>query len=109
EVLTRGYNQTSEKFTNSQGASQVLYSRGYASRRDSKGLTRLTLEESLASLSPVFPLVVIAPAVLNPNSSVRMVGTESLNGRTTYHIQISLNAPDQNFAAIAALSAKDVW
>lgn len=77
EILTRGSDQTSEKITNVGGTSQVVYSRGYASRGDSNGVTRLTLERSLSSDSPAFPIAVLAPAVLDANSTVQFVGTDS--------------------------------
>jgi hypothetical protein len=109
EILTRGYDQTSEKITNSGGTTQSVYSRGYASQKDQNGVARFTLEKSLASDSAAFPLVVIAPAVLDPNSTVQFIATESLNGTATNHIRVCLSSPDQNFADILPLGTKDVW
>jgi len=109
EVLTRGADQTSEKLTNSGGTTQVVYSRGYGFQKDVKGISRFTLEKSLASNSVVFPMVVIATAVLNPNSSVQFVGLESVNGKGVNHIRICPSSPDQNFTNITSFGTKDVW
>jgi hypothetical protein len=109
EILTRSYDQTSEKTTNSGGANQVAYSRGYASQKDQNGVTRYTLEKSLASNSVAFPVLVIAPAVLDPNSTAQFVATESLNGNMANHIRICPSTPDQNFSDIISMGTKDVW
>jgi hypothetical protein len=109
EILTRGAGQTSEKLTNSGGTTQVVYSRGYGSQKDVNGVSRFTLEKSLASNSAVFPMVVIATAVLNPNSSVQFVGLEWVNGKAVNHIRICPSSPDQNFTNIISLGTKDVW
>jgi hypothetical protein len=110
EVLTRGSDQTSEKITNVSGTVQTIYSRGYAAQRDQNGIvTSFGLEKSLASNSVVFPLAVIAPAVLEPNSTVQFVATESLNGKAANHIRIGPSTPDQNFTGIISLGTKNVW
>jgi hypothetical protein len=109
EILTRGTDQTAEKITNASGTVQTVYSRGYAAQRDQNGVARFTLEKSLASNSVVFPLAVIAPAVLDPNSTVQFVATESINGKAANHIRIGPNTPDQNFSGIISLGTKDVW
>lgn len=109
EILTRGSDQTSEKLTNSGATSQIAYSRGYTSQKDQGVVTRLPLEKSLASDSAVFPLVVIAPAVLDPNSTVQFVATEFVNGVSANHIRICPASPDQNFTDIVSFATKDVW
>lgn len=109
EILTRGSDQTSEKLTNSNGSSQIVYSRGYASQRDQGVVTRFPLEKSLASDSVVLPLVVIAPAVLDSNSTVQFVATETINGVSANHIRICPASPDQNFSDIVSFATKDVW
>jgi hypothetical protein len=109
EILTRGSDQTSEKLTNSSGTSQTVYSRGYASQRDQGVVSRLPLEKSLASDSAAFPLVVIARAILDANSTVQFVATESVDGVSANHIRICPASPDQNFSDIVSFAAKDVW
>jgi hypothetical protein len=109
EILTRGYDQTSQKITNSGGTTQVVYSKGYASQWDQSALTRFTLERSLSSDSAVFPLMVIAPAVLDPNSTVQFVASEFVNGKAANHIRICPSSPDQNFTNISSFGSKDVW
>ncbi len=57
----------------------------------------------------LFPLVVIAPAIQDPNSSVRFIGAETVNGVLTNHIQLCTSSPDQNFTDIVSFATKDVW
>ena len=109
EILNRSFDQTSEKLTSSSSTSQVVYSRGYASRKDQGVITQLSLEKSLASDSAIFALALIAPAVLNPNSTVVFVGVESVNGASANHIQICPASPDQNFADIVSFATQGGW
>ncbi len=109
EILTRNFDQTSEKYSNSAGTEQTVYSRGYASQWSATAVTRLGLEKSLATSSIFFPIVVIAPAIQHQDSTVQFVGTETVNGVFTNHIQICASSPDQNFTDIASFATKDIW
>ena len=109
EILTRNYNQTSEELTSSTGTTRTVYSRGYGSQWNGASSTPLALEKSLASSSIIFPQVVIAPAVQDPNSTVLLIGAETVNGVLTNHIRICGSSPDQNFADIVSFATKDVW
>ena len=109
EVLIRGWNQTSTKITNSRGITETVYSRGYAVQKDQSGISRFTLEKSLSSDAAISPLAIIAPAVLDTSSTVQFVATETVNGKTAYHIRICPSSPDQNFAKISTLATKDIW
>ena len=87
-----------------------MYSRGYAVQKDQSGVAQFTLEKSLSSDAAISPLAIIAPAVLDINSTVQFVATETVNGKAAYHIRVCPGSPDQNFTAkINALGAKDVW
>ena len=110
EVLIRGWNQTSTKITNSDGTTEVVYSRGYAVQKDTSGVIQFSLEKSVSSMSAISPLTIIAAAVLDTSSTVQFVATESVNGTAAYHIRVCLGSPDQNFTAnINTLGTKDIW
>jgi hypothetical protein len=109
QILTRNTDQTLELQTNSAGSTLVVYSRGYASRKDVNGVTVFDLEKALASSSPVFPLMVVAQAVLDPSSTVKFVGSETVNGISTNHIRICTGTLDQNFSGIVTFATKDLW
>lgn len=109
EVLIRGWNQTSANVTNSDGTTEIVYSRGYAVRKDTSGVIQFSLEKSLSSISTISPLTIIAAAVIDTNSTVQFVATESVNNTAAYHIRICPESPDQNFTSINTLGTKDVW
>jgi len=109
EILTRSSDQTSEKLTSLGSTIQTVYSRGYASQWNATAVTRLGLEKSLATSSILFPLVVTATPIQDLNSTVQFIGTETLNGILTNHIQICASSPDQNFTDIASFATKDIW
>jgi hypothetical protein len=108
-VLTRKTDQTSELLTNTAGSTQVVYSRGYASKKDASGVAVFDLEKALSSNSPVFPLMVVAQAVLDQSSTVEFVGLELVNGVSASHIRICTGSLDQNFSDIVRFATKDVW
>jgi len=109
QILTRSTDQTLELITNSGGFTQVVYSRGYGSKKDATGVTLFGLEKALASNSPIFPMAVVAQAVLDPRSTVHFIATESVNGIPTNHIRICTGSLDQNFAEVVVFATKDLW
>lgn len=109
QILTRNTDQTAEVLTNSAGSTQVVYSRGYASQKDASGATPFDLEESLASNSGMFPLFIVAQAVLNPSSTLVFIGVENVNGVPANHICIGTGGLDPNFSAVLNYGMKELW
>lgn len=109
QILTRGYMQTAETITSGGNTTEIVYSQGYAAQKDEKGSSLFSLEYALSSDSAVFPLITIAAAIQDPNSTIQFVGKETLNGVSAYHLTVSRGLTDQNFKDVLAFSQKDIW
>jgi hypothetical protein len=109
QILTRGYTQTAETITSGGNTTEIVYSQGYAAQKDEKGSALFSLEYSLSADSAVFPLITVAAAIQDPNSTIQFVGKETLNGVDAYHLTVSRGLADQNFKDLLAFSQKDIW
>ena len=109
QVLTRGYTQTSETLAVGDTTTQLVFSQGYAVQKDDRARVRLSLERSLSSDSAIFPLVLVAAAVQDPNSGVQFIASETVNGVAAYHVKVWRIISDQNFAGLSEFAAKDIW
>jgi len=108
-ILTRGTNQTSEQIETPHG-STVVYSQGQASSVAAATPTNFTMERSVTSQSPYFPLALFVGALNNADTAYKYIGVETLNGASVQHIQIwNSFASTPPLQSIAQYSMRDIW
>jgi hypothetical protein len=109
-IVTRGADQSIEDITLENDHRVVVYSR-LAAKETRAGKTSVaSLELSLSSQTPDFPLPLIVWALASPDASASYVGLEQVNGESLHHIRI-WNAFTSNPAlqSRAEFSIRDIW
>jgi len=109
-IATRSHDQSVEDITLPNDHRVVVYSRLAAAETRGGKTKTVSLELSLSSQTPDFPLPLVEWALNSPDAAVSYAGLELLDGESMHHIRI-WNA----FASIPALqsrsefSIRDIW
>ncbi len=109
-IVTRGIDQSLEDITLTNDHRVVVYSR-LAAAETRAGKTKVaSLELSLSSQTPDFPLPFIAWALTSPDASAAYIGLEQVNGEPMHHIRIwNAFASNPAFQSRAEFSIRDIW
>ena len=108
-VLTRGTNQTSEQIQTAHGFT-LVYSNGGANRVVDATSTPLSFELALSSRSAVFPLILIAGVLNDPDSCFAYIGLDSFEGTEFHHLRYWNSFSSQpKFQFLSFLSQTNIW
>src|SRR6267143_4713989 len=110
QILTRGTKQSLEQVTTPSATRSVVVSQGQANEKIGTLVRSLYLERAASSQSVLFPLVLVADALSNPDAAIQYVGVETLNGASVIHIQTWNTYTSQpDWQGIAEFTARDFW
>lgn len=110
QILTRGTKQSLEQVTTPTATRSVVFSQGQANEQIGTVVRPLYLERAASSESALFPLVLVADALNNPDAAIQYVGAETLNGVSVIHIRTWNTYTSQpDWQGIAEFTMKDMW
>jgi hypothetical protein len=110
QILTLGTSATSEILNLPDEQRAITYSDGGA--KETKGTTTLNppMELALSDQCPDFPLPFLQSALSNPDTSIRYVGLETLDGHGAHHLQVwNSFASKPRLQNLSSFSLKDIW
>ncbi len=111
KILTKGLNESLEEISLPNGVSRVVYSNGMAVVLvPGSDLQQASMERTMSSQSPIYPLPLIARIISSPDSMYELVGTEDVQGLSCLHIRTwnsFASYPKVQF--LSEFSKKDIW
>jgi hypothetical protein len=110
QILTLGASQTSEILILPDGTRTVVYSNGLAKETNGTQAAAPPLETVVTDQCSDFPLPLLLSALNNPDTSMRYVGPETLDGTAVQHIQVwNSFASKPRLQKVASFSLRDIW
>jgi outer membrane lipoprotein-sorting protein len=109
-IATRSHDQSVEDITLPNDHRVVVYSRLAATETRGGKTKTASLELSLSSQTPDFPLPLVEWALNSPDASATYVGLESVNGESLHHIRIwNALASKPALQSVSEFSIRDIW
>jgi len=109
-VVTRGLDQSLEEITAPDVRWTVIFSGLNATETKGDSSESLPLELAVTSQSAIFPVVVIAAALSNPDAAFEYLGVESLQGVPAHHLRLwSTFNSNPTLRHLAELTVKEIW
>jgi hypothetical protein len=110
-LLTRGVDQTAERFVMPDATLALIFSRGLAIQKRDGVVQANSLELASTSLSPLAPLSLISAIVQDSDFNIQAVGQETLdNGVLANRIRVWKSyASDSGLRQFATLSGRIIW
>jgi len=88
----------------------IVYSNGQAAEIQGGTLTRLSLQASLGSQTPDFPLPFLLSALNDPEISLQYVGLEALNDVAVHHVRVwNTFSSTPALQPLANFTLADLW
>lgn len=109
-ITSRSHDQSLEDITTPTDHRVIVYSRLAAAETKAGKTKAASLELSLNSQTPDFPLPLVAWALASPDAAVSYVGLEQVNGESVHHIRVwNSFATRPEFRSLAEFSVRDIW
>src|SRR5262249_13547875 len=108
-AVTRGLKQTSETI-DAGSHTRVVYNDGTASTNRDGSSSSLSVELAASALSLRIPIVFLESVLEDPESALKYIGSERIDGRRADHIQVWKHFNDDpDLQPTTPLTLKDIW